>query len=127
MLQAVQAALTVVKVLCFALYIDKKPYMCPAQMHQILILAADRKQLLSKGVTALGISASHISHTETSENQHFKTEDRLKIEELAQHSLHSLCILCAKRISLSSGSAPAYQLLSTLNFSSVFLMEILKH
>lgn len=109
MLQAVQAALTVVKVLCFALYIDKKPYMCPAQMHQILILAADRKQLLSKGVTALGISASHISHTETSENQHFKIEDRLKIEELAQ--------LCKKNILVLRLSA---SISTIINFKFLF-------
>lgn len=65
--------------------------MRPPQMHQILILVAGRKQLLSKRVlTALGITASHLSHTEVSENQYFKLKDRLKTEELAQ--------LCRKNI-----------------------------
>lgn len=46
--------------------------MCPAQMHQILILVTDRKQFLSKRVVAaLVISASHLSHTETSEKSGF--------------------------------------------------------
>lgn len=77
MLQDVQAALKRVwnlhvKVLSFALHVDKNLYMCPAQMHQILILVADKKQLLSKRVvTALGISASHLSHTEISEKSLF--------------------------------------------------------
>lgn len=80
-----------VKVLCFAPHVDKKPYMCPAQMHQILILVADRKLLLSKRVvTALGISASY---TETSENQYFNIKDRLKIEELAQLCRENIPVL----------------------------------